>query len=230
MTWCLPPMVLVIASFYRAVVLGRPGETVAEWWPGRCHCTNEPPRLELTSDNADRRHPRRCRSAASSLRPARPGAAWASALWDLETLDGLGIAAVQLLLWQQWGERRPSQLRLRPEHEPLLRLAQLPPAVQPPRRHSPAPVTRLGAAVLAEPFICVNDDPAGAVDAGSSVSWSGPGFRGGRFRQHPQERGGRALLITGLVRADRRRLSYSSALQLRLLGGEALHRQPGWGR
>jgi phospholipid/cholesterol/gamma-HCH transport system permease protein len=147
----------------------------------------------------------------------------ADALWDLETLDGLDSSGA-LLLWQQWSERRPSQLRLRPEHEPLLlRLAQLPPAVQPPRRHLLAPVTRLGAAVLSgavhlrELIALLGQltlDLLGIVTRPTRIPWR-------EISASIHKSGGRALLITGLVGLlIGVVLSYLSALQLRLLGGE----------
>ena len=39
-------------------------------------------------------------------------------IWDLEAIDGLDSTGA-LLLWRHWGRRRPAQLRLRTEYEPL---------------------------------------------------------------------------------------------------------------
>lgn len=144
-------------------------------------------------------------------------------LWDLEALDGLDSSGA-LLLWQQWGERRPPQLRLRPEHEPLfLRLAQLPPPVQPARRTALAPLIRLGEAVLSgavhlrELVALLGQltlDLLGVVARPTRMPWR-------EISANIHKAGGRALLITGLVGLlIGIVLSYLSALQLRLLGGE----------
>ncbi len=145
------------------------------------------------------------------------------ARWNLESVEGLDSTGA-LLLWKQWGQRRPTHLTLRPEHEPLFqRLEQLPARLKPVARDPLRPIVQLGGQVL----------------NGLQHLWEMVGLVGqltldtlslpSRPSRIPlreisaniHKAGGRALLITGLVGLlIGIVMSYLSALQLRLLGGE----------
>lgn len=144
-------------------------------------------------------------------------------VWDLEAIESLDSAGA-LLLWRHWGQRRPPHLRLRTEYEPLFqRLEQLPPPARAPRRKPLEWVARLGGAILSglthlrqliallgQLTLDVLSFPARP----NRIPWR-------EISANVHKTGSRALLITGLVGLlIGIVMSYLSALQLRMLGGE----------
>lgn len=144
-------------------------------------------------------------------------------IWDLESIDGLDSTGA-LLLWRHWGRRRPAQLRLRTEYEPLFQRLEQMPAPAPALKRKPLEwVARLGAAMLSaathlrelvallgQLTLDILSFPARP----DRIPWR-------EISANIYKSGGRALLITGLVGLlIGIVMSYLSALQLRLLGGE----------
>lgn len=144
--------------------------------------------------------------------------------WDLsgiESLDSVGA----FVLWQAWGGRRPKQLALKPEHEPLFARWQarsLPQAGRLKLR-STGLITRLRRALSA--FL---DHHYGGVALLGQII-----LDLGYFVRHPRDipwreisatihdAGGRAMAITGLVGGlIGVVLSYLSSVQLKTFGGD----------
>ena len=143
--------------------------------------------------------------------------------WNLEGVEGLDSTGA-LLLWKQWGQRRPANLTLRPEHEPLFqRLEQLSPPLKRPQRNPLGPVIRLGDTILnglkhlSEIVILMGRLTLETL----SLPAQPARIPLREISANIHKAGGRALLITGLVGLlIGIVMSYLSALQLRLLGGE----------
>ena len=144
-------------------------------------------------------------------------------VWDLESIDGLDSTGA-LLLWRHWGQQRPPRLKLRAEYEPLFQRLEQMPGPAPTRRRKPLEsVVQLGAAVLSgldhlrELVALLGQltlDLLSFPTRPSRIPWR-------EISANIHKAGGRALLITGLVGLlIGIVMSYLSALQLRLLGGE----------
>ncbi len=66
----------------------------------------------------------------------------AALYWDLRAIDSLDRVGA-LFLWQAWGNCRPNQLRLRPEHESLFRKLQQTEVLPSASRWHPPNINRL---------------------------------------------------------------------------------------
>ncbi|HBG51349.1 MAG TPA: ABC transporter permease [Gammaproteobacteria bacterium] len=192
---------------------------------------NNAPRLSAEQDGTTRRvtlcGPWVLRHLSGSLNALRKQLARCGKdpeiLWDLESVDSLDSTGA-LLLWRHWGEQRPSRLQLRPEYEPLFqRLEQMPPPASRPSRQWLEPVAQLGGAIL-NGLTHLRELTAllGQLILDLLSLFTQPARAPLReISANIHKAGGRALLITGLVGLlIGIVMSYLSALQLRLLGGE----------
>ncbi len=149
----------------------------------------------------------------------------ASLTWDLTAITTLDSAGA-LLLWQTWGDTEPSQLVVRPDQKPLFaRLTGLTERAPKPARQNPldfiAGIGDLlwrGSGHVRDVTILVGQivlDLLFLITRPHRVPWR-------EISATIYKTGGRALSITGLVGLlIGIVISYLSALQLRLLGGEA---------
>lgn len=151
---------------------------------------------------------------------AATGEAWA---WDLRALTGLDNGGA-LLLWQTWGETRPPELQMSPNHEPLFAaLAQRAAPMPAPQPVQVSAIVRLGTATLAA--------TSGLADALRLAGQLGIDFTG--WVRRPQSiawreisanvyrAGAQAMPITALVGfLVGMTLSYLTSKQLRTFGAD----------